>query len=146
MSFVDVTILSLFEIIGDFGFKGVARAPSAHSWAQGIFGYIGVIYYLIKDYQGKILVKWYGKILEEKIWNKHINFTHFISNFTIDKRKTIWNISYSDQYILWLIFSLLFPGGVTKLAVLTTSSHLSRYQFIGLYCNPRGCKRLCVWP
>jgi len=49
MSLADVTIMSLFEIIGDFGFKGVARAPSAHSWAQGIFGYIGVIYYLVKS-------------------------------------------------------------------------------------------------
>ena len=41
--------MSLFEIIGDFGFKGVARGLNGHSWAQGIFGYIGVIYYLIKS-------------------------------------------------------------------------------------------------
>jgi multidrug transporter EmrE-like cation transporter len=41
--------MSLFEVIGDFGFKGVARHPSLHSWTQGIFGYIGVIYYLIKS-------------------------------------------------------------------------------------------------
>jgi multidrug transporter EmrE-like cation transporter len=49
MSLADVIIMSLFEVIGDFGFKGVARAPSVHSWSQGIFGYIGVIYYLIKS-------------------------------------------------------------------------------------------------
>jgi len=49
MSLADVTIMSLFEIIGDFGFKGVARSPSIHSWSQGVFGYIGVIYYLIKS-------------------------------------------------------------------------------------------------
>lgn len=49
MSFADVTVMSLFEIIGDFGFKGVARGPTAHNWAQGVFGYIGVIYYLIKS-------------------------------------------------------------------------------------------------
>lgn len=49
MSLADVTVMSLFEIIGDFGFKGVARHPNLHSWTQGIFGYIGVIYYLIKS-------------------------------------------------------------------------------------------------
>ena len=49
MSFADVLIMSFFEVIGDFGFKGVARSPNVHSWSQGIFGYIGVIYYLIKS-------------------------------------------------------------------------------------------------
>lgn len=49
MSVADITLMSLAEIVGDFGWKGVARAPSAQSWAQGIIGYIGVIYYLVRS-------------------------------------------------------------------------------------------------
>lgn len=49
MSFLDITIMSLTEIIGDFGFKDVARTGSLTGWAGGITGYIGVIYYLIRS-------------------------------------------------------------------------------------------------
>ena len=49
MSLTDVTFMSLAEIIGDFGFKGVARQGGAFNWASGLGGYIGVIYYLIRS-------------------------------------------------------------------------------------------------
>jgi len=49
MSTIDILIMSLSEIIGDFGFKSVARTGSLSGWAGGITGYIGVIYYLIKS-------------------------------------------------------------------------------------------------
>jgi multidrug transporter EmrE-like cation transporter len=49
MSLADVFLMSFFEVIGDFGFKGVARAPNIQSWSQGLFGYAGIIYYLIKS-------------------------------------------------------------------------------------------------
>jgi multidrug transporter EmrE-like cation transporter len=49
MSAVDITIMSLVEIIGDFGFKGVARQGGLANWATGLGGYIGIIYYLIKS-------------------------------------------------------------------------------------------------
>ena len=49
MSVVDITLMSLTEIIGDFGFKGVARHPTPFNWVTGIGGYIGIIYYLIKS-------------------------------------------------------------------------------------------------
>lgn len=49
MSLTDITLMSLTEIVGDFGFKGVARHPSLTNWATGIGGYIGIIYYLIKS-------------------------------------------------------------------------------------------------
>jgi multidrug transporter EmrE-like cation transporter len=41
--------MSLSEIIGDFGFKNVARVGSIQGWMAGIGGYIGIIYYLIKS-------------------------------------------------------------------------------------------------
>lgn len=50
MSLIDITIMSLVEIIGDFGWKGVARqGGGALNFASGIGGYIGIIYYLIKS-------------------------------------------------------------------------------------------------
>ena len=49
MSLADVTLMSLTEIIGDFGFKGVARQGGLANWATGLGGYVGVIYYLIKS-------------------------------------------------------------------------------------------------
>jgi multidrug transporter EmrE-like cation transporter len=41
--------MSISEIFGDFGFKGVARNPSIQNWSQGLLGYTGVIYFFIKS-------------------------------------------------------------------------------------------------
>jgi len=49
MSLTNITLMSLSEILGDFGFKNVARAPSVASWAAGLTGYAGVIFFLIKS-------------------------------------------------------------------------------------------------
>lgn len=49
MSTAHILMMSLAEIVGDFGFKGVARVGDAQSWAAGLTGYVGVIYYLVKS-------------------------------------------------------------------------------------------------
>lgn len=49
MSGLDVTALSLAEVIGDFGFKNFARGGGSAAFAQGTLGYIGVIYFLIRS-------------------------------------------------------------------------------------------------
>ena len=49
MSFLNITLLSLAEIVGDFGFKGVARNPTVTNWTLGSAGYIGVVYFLIQS-------------------------------------------------------------------------------------------------
>jgi hypothetical protein len=49
MSFLDISLMSLSEIIGDFGFKSVARTGSIQGWMGGLVGYVGVIFYLIKS-------------------------------------------------------------------------------------------------
>jgi multidrug transporter EmrE-like cation transporter len=49
MSALDITLMSLTEIIGDFGFKNVARTGSLAGWATGLGGYAGVIFYLIRS-------------------------------------------------------------------------------------------------
>ena len=49
MSIVNIGALSIFEIVGDFGFKSFARTGTVFSFAQGSAGYIGVIYFLIRS-------------------------------------------------------------------------------------------------
>jgi multidrug transporter EmrE-like cation transporter len=49
MSIIDITSLSLAEIVGDFGFKSFARSGSAVSFAQGTIGYIAIVYFLIRS-------------------------------------------------------------------------------------------------
>jgi small multidrug resistance pump len=41
--------MSLSEIIGDFGFKNVARVGSLQGWMSGLLGYAGIIFYLIRS-------------------------------------------------------------------------------------------------
>ena len=44
-----IVALSLAEVLGDFGFKGVARQGGITNWTAGITGYIGVVYFLIRN-------------------------------------------------------------------------------------------------
>jgi len=52
MSYQDIGTLALVEIIGDFGFKQFANNGGYISFATGVTGYIGVIYFLIRSLQG----------------------------------------------------------------------------------------------
>jgi len=49
MSLTNIGLMSIAEIVGDFGFKGVARQGGVNNWAAGIGGYIAVIYFLIQS-------------------------------------------------------------------------------------------------
>jgi len=49
MSLLDISLMSIFEILGDFGFKNVARSGSLSGWVGGLSGYAGIIYYLLKS-------------------------------------------------------------------------------------------------
>jgi len=52
MSYQGILLLSLMEIIGDFGYKEFANKGGIKSFAIGTCGYIGVIYFLIISLQG----------------------------------------------------------------------------------------------
>lgn len=52
MSYQDITLLILTEIVGDFGFQKFANHGGIAPFSVGITGYIGVIYYLIRSLQG----------------------------------------------------------------------------------------------
>jgi len=49
MSWADLTALSVAEIIGDFGLKDFARSGSMKGFGQGLLGYTGIIYFLIRS-------------------------------------------------------------------------------------------------
>lgn len=49
MSVFNVTMACLAEIFGDFKFKDFAREGGTSNFTQGILGYIGVIWYLVKS-------------------------------------------------------------------------------------------------
>lgn len=52
MSYCDIGLLCLTEIVGDFGYKEFANKGGIQNFATGTVGYIGVIYYLIRSLQG----------------------------------------------------------------------------------------------
>ena len=56
MSALNILMLSLFEILGDFQFKLFARQGKLANFGSGLFGYSGVIYFLITALkQGNVL-------------------------------------------------------------------------------------------
>lgn len=52
MSYVDVGLIVITEIVGDFGYKKFAEKGGIENFAIGTIGYIGVIYTLIRSLQG----------------------------------------------------------------------------------------------
>lgn len=52
MSYSDIGLIVLTEIIGDFGYKKFAENGGINNFAVGTIGYIGVIYALIRSLQG----------------------------------------------------------------------------------------------
>ena len=52
MSYIDISLIVLTEIIGDFGYKKFADNGGINNFAIGTVGYIGVIYLLIRSLQG----------------------------------------------------------------------------------------------
>lgn len=52
MSYQELVPLILTEIIGDFGYKQFANQGGIKNFTIGTFGYVGVVYYLIRSLQG----------------------------------------------------------------------------------------------
>jgi multidrug transporter EmrE-like cation transporter len=52
MSYKDIALLSVAEIVGDFGYKKFADTGGLYNFSVGTVGYIGVIYFLIRSLQG----------------------------------------------------------------------------------------------
>mgnify|MGYP003335617503 CR=1 FL=1 len=52
MSLAQITLLSLVEIVGDFGYKEFANKGGIKNFCVGTLGYFGVVYSLIRSLQG----------------------------------------------------------------------------------------------
>ena len=52
MSYYDIGLLCLTEIVGDFGYKEFANKGGLKKFLIGTSGYIGVVYSLIRSLQG----------------------------------------------------------------------------------------------
>lgn len=52
MSYVDIGLIVIAEIVGDFGYKKFAENGGMKNFATGTIGYIAVIYTLIRSLQG----------------------------------------------------------------------------------------------
>ena len=52
MGFVDILVLSGVEIFGDFNLRWYAQTNAMKYLWQGLVGYIGVIYFLIRSLRG----------------------------------------------------------------------------------------------
>jgi multidrug transporter EmrE-like cation transporter len=52
MSYLDIGLIVITEIVGDFGYKKFAESGGMKNFAIGTIGYIGVIYALIRSLQG----------------------------------------------------------------------------------------------
>ena len=52
MSYYDIGLLCLTEIVGDFGYKEFANKGGLKNFLIGTSGYIGVVYTLIRSLQG----------------------------------------------------------------------------------------------
>jgi multidrug transporter EmrE-like cation transporter len=51
MTTLDVVMLSIAEVVGDFGFRFFAQKGNPMAFLQGGAGYIGIIYFLIKSFR-----------------------------------------------------------------------------------------------
>jgi len=52
MSYTDIGLIVIAEIVGDFGYKKFAENGGMKNFAAGTIGYIGVVYALIRSLQG----------------------------------------------------------------------------------------------
>jgi multidrug transporter EmrE-like cation transporter len=51
MTTLDVALLSISEVLGDFGFRAFAQKGNPLSFFQGGVGYAGIIYFLIRSFR-----------------------------------------------------------------------------------------------
>jgi multidrug transporter EmrE-like cation transporter len=86
MSLLDIGALSLVEIVGDFGLKDFANNGGIRGLATGIGGYIGVVYFLIRSFQGSTI------LLVNASWDGINTLIEAIAAYFIlgERFETIW--------------------------------------------------------
>ena len=96
MSALDITYMSLVEIVGDFSLKQFANDGGYHYLATGILGYIGVVYFLIRSLQGSTI------LLVNGAWDAISTIIESIAAFVILGER----FEYPEQYIGLVLISI----------------------------------------
>lgn len=108
MSLLDITLLSLAEILGDSQFKVFARTGTPGSFAGGTAGYVAVIYFLIRSLKmGNIL--WVNGMWDGVSAVLESLFAYMILGERLNKAGQYWGLG--------LIIAGLFMmklGGIAK--------------------------------
>ena len=100
MSYQDIIPLVFTEIVGDFGFKEFANYGGLKNFLVGTFGYIGVIYYLIRSLQGSNI------LLVNAVWDGLSALIESIAAIVILGEK--FNDPFKYLGIFMIIIGLIF--------------------------------------
>lgn len=108
MSLFNVSMACIAEIIGDFGFKDFARKNTIQGFSQGIFGYVGVIYFLIASLrQGNVL--WVNGM-----WDGISGILESLAAFLILGERFHHWYQYAGLILISAGIFLMRAGGITK--------------------------------
>jgi multidrug transporter EmrE-like cation transporter len=108
MSTFDISMLSIAEIFGDFKFKDYARLGGWENFAQGLAGYAGVIFFLIRSLRvGNV-------IYVNGMWDGVSAILETLAAFFIlgERLNTAWQ--YTGLVLLILGLFLVRMGGMAK--------------------------------
>jgi multidrug transporter EmrE-like cation transporter len=104
MSLIDIGILSLVEIVGDFGLKEFANNGGAWAFTTGIAGYVGVVYYLIRSLQGSNI------LTVNNIWDGFSSIVESIAAYLfLGERFEFWYQYLGIIMIIFGVFLLKVP-------------------------------------
>jgi multidrug transporter EmrE-like cation transporter len=108
MSTFDLSMLSIAEIFGDFKFKDYARLGGWENFTQGLVGYAGVIFFLIRSLRvGNV-------IYVNGMWDGISAILETIAAFVIlgERMNTTWQ--YVGLGLLIVGLFLVRMGGIAK--------------------------------
>ena len=108
MSLFNLILLSITEIFGDFKLKDFSRTNSPTALLQGLAGYSGVIYFLIKSFRGGNVTYVNG------MWDGMSGIIETIAAYFILGEKLNSINQYFGIVMIFLGTLILHCGGIAK--------------------------------
>ena len=108
MSMFNVTMACIAEIFGDFKLKDYAREEKQVDLAQGLIGYAGVIYFLIRSLAQANIIYVNG------MWDGISGIVETIAAYFILKEKMNTREQYFGLALLMLGLFVFRAGGIAK--------------------------------